>query len=215
MHESWKPFLKSEFEKPYFKELADFLHGEYEQKTIFPRKELVFRAFATDLNEVKVVILGQDPYHTPGAAEGLAFSVPNSQPIPPSLINIYKEIDADIGRHANPRGSLSAWQKQGVLLLNTVLTVEAHRPKSHSGKGWETFTTATIEYLNKERPHLVFILWGRDARNKKPLIDASRHLVLESAHPSPLSAHNGFFGSRPFSKCNKYLEEHGVTPIKW
>lgn len=215
MHESWKPFLKSEFEKPYFKELADFLHGEYEQKTIFPRKELVFRAFATDLNEVKVVILGQDPYHTPGAAEGLAFSVPNSQPIPPSLINIYKEIDADIGRHANPRGSLSAWQKQGVLLLNTVLTVEAHRPKSHSGKGWETFTTATIEYLNKERPHLVFILWGRDARNKKALIDASRHLVLESAHPSPLSAHNGFFGSRPFSKCNKYLEEHGVTPIKW
>lgn len=215
MHESWKPFLKSEFEKPYFKELADFLHEEYEQKTIFPRKELVFRAFATDLNEVKVVILGQDPYHTPGAAEGLAFSVPNSQPIPPSLINIYKEIDADIGRHANPRGSLSAWQKQGVLLLNTVLTVEAHRPKSHSGKGWETFTTATIEYLNKERPHLVFILWGRDARNKKPLIDASRHLVLESAHPSPLSAHNGFFGSRPFSKCNKYLEEHGVTPIKW
>lgn len=215
MHESWKPFLKSEFEKPYFKELADFLHEEYEQKTIFPRKELVFRAFATDLNEVKVVILGQDPYHTPGAAEGLAFSVPNSQPIPPSLINIYKEIDADIGRHANPRGSLSAWQKQGVLLLNTVLTVEAHRPKSHSGKGWETFTTATIEYLNKERPHLVFILWGRDARNKKALIDASRHLVLESAHPSPLSAHNGFFGSRPFSKCNKYLEEHGVTPIKW
>ena len=215
MHESWKPFLKSEFEKPYFKELADFLHGEYEQKTIFPRKELVFRAFATDLNEVKVVILGQDPYHTPGAAEGLAFSVPNSQPIPPSLINIYKEIDADIGRHANPRGSLGAWQKQGVLLLNTVLTVEAHRPKSHSGKGWETFTTATIEYLNKERPHLVFILWGRDARNKKALIDASRHLVLESAHPSPLSAHNGFFGSRPFSKCNKYLEEHGVTPIKW
>ena len=215
MHESWKPFLKSEFEKPYFKELADFLHEEYEQKTIFPRKELVFRAFATDLNEVKVVILGQDPYHTPGAAEGLAFSVPNSQPIPPSLINIYKEIDADIGRHANPRGSLGAWQKQGVLLLNTVLTVEAHRPKSHSGKGWETFTTATIEYLNKERPHLVFILWGRDARNKKPLIDASRHLVLESAHPSPLSAHNGFFGSRPFSKCNKYLEEHGVTPIKW
>ena len=207
--------MKSEFEKPYFKELADFLHEEYEQKTIFPRKELVFRAFATDLNEVKVVILGQDPYHTPGAAEGLAFSVPNSQPIPPSLINIYKEIDADIGRHANPRGSLGAWQKQGVLLLNTVLTVEAHRPKSHSGKGWETFTTATIEYLNKERPHLVFILWGRDARNKKPLIDASRHLVLESAHPSPLSAHNGFFGSRPFSKCNKYLEEHGVTPIKW
>ena len=215
MHESWKPFLKSEFEKPYFKELSKFLHEEYETKTIFPRKELVFRAFATDLNEVKVVILGQDPYHTPGAAEGLAFSVPNSQPIPPSLVNIYKEIDADIGHHANPGGSLRVWQKQGVLLLNTVLTVEAHKAKSHSGKGWETFTTATIEYLNRERPHLVFILWGRDARNKKALIDTSRHLVLESAHPSPLSAYNGFFGSKPFSKCNKFLIEDGLTPIEW
>ena len=215
MHESWKPFLKAEFEKPYFKELADFLHGEYETKTIFPRKELVFRAFATDLNEVKVVILGQDPYHTPGAAEGLAFSVPNSQPIPPSLINIYKEIDADVGRHANPRGSLASWQKQGVLLLNTVLTVEAHKPKSHSGKGWEIFTTVTIEYLNRERPHLVFILWGRDARNKKSLIDTSRHLVLESAHPSPLSAYSGFFGSRPFSKCNQFLRENGLKEIVW
>lgn len=215
MHESWKPFLKSEFEKPYFEELAAFLHDEYETKTIFPRKELVFRAFATDLNEVKVVILGQDPYHTPGAAEGLAFSVPNSQPIPPSLINIYKEIDADIGHHENPRGSLANWQKQGVLLLNTVLTVEAHKPKSHSGKGWETFTTATIEYLNREWPHLVFILWGRDARNKKALIDTSKHLVLESVHPSPLSAYNGFFGSRPFSKCNKFLEQNGLEPIVW
>ena len=215
MHESWKPFLKSEFGKPYFKELSAFLHEEYEKKTIFPRKELVFRAFATNLNEVKVVILGQDPYHTPGAAEGLAFSVPNSAPIPPSLVNIYKEIDADIGRHANVRGSLASWQKQGVLLLNTVLTVEAHKAGSHRGKGWETFTTATIEYLNRERPHLVFILWGRDARNKKALIDTSRHLVLESAHPSPLSAYNGFFGSRPFSKCNAFLEQNGIAPIVW
>lgn len=215
MHESWKPFLKSEFEKPYFKELSEFLHQEYETKTIFPRKELVFRAFTTDLNDVKVVILGQDPYHTPGAAEGLAFSVPNSQPIPPSLVNIYKEIDSDIGKHVNPRGSLRNWQKQGVLLLNTVLTVEAHKAKSHSGKGWETFTTATIEYLNKERPHLVFILWGRDARNKKSLIDTSKHLVLESAHPSPLSAYSGFFGSKPFSKCNKFLVNNGLEPIVW
>lgn len=215
MHESWKPFLKSEFGKPYFKELAKFLHQEYETKTIFPKKELVFRAFATDLNEVKVVILGQDPYHTPGAAEGLAFSVPNSQPIPPSLINIYKEIDSDIGKHANPRGSLRNWQKQGVLLLNTVLTVEAHKAKSHSGKGWETFTTATIEYLNQNRPHLVFMLWGRDARNKKSLIDTSKHLVLESAHPSPLSAYNGFFGSKPFSKCNDFLIKTGQEPITW
>ncbi|MBR2641054.1 uracil-DNA glycosylase [Candidatus Saccharibacteria bacterium] len=215
MHESWKPFLNSEFNKPYFKDLAAFLHEEYDKKTIFPKKELVFRAFATDLNEVKVVILGQDPYHTPGAAEGLAFSVPNSQPIPPSLINIYKEIDNDIGRHANSRGSLANWQKQGVLLLNTVLTVEAHKAGSHRGRGWETFTTATIEYLNRERPHLVFILWGRDARNKKSLIDTSRHLVLESAHPSPLSAYHGFFGSKPFSKCNKFLEQNGMTPIIW
>lgn len=215
MHESWKPFLKSEFEKPYFKELASFLHQEYETKTIFPRKELVFRAFATDLNDVSVVILGQDPYHTPGAAEGLAFSVPNSQPIPPSLINIYKEIDSDIGKHTNPRGNLANWQKQGVLLLNTVLTVEAHRPKSHSNKGWEIFTTEVIKYLNQNRAHLVFILWGRDARNKKILIDTSKHLVLESAHPSPLSAHNGFFGSKPFSKCNEYLKLNGKNQIIW
>ncbi|MBR0431216.1 uracil-DNA glycosylase [Candidatus Saccharibacteria bacterium] len=215
MHESWKPFLKAEFEKPYFKELSQFLHEEYENKTIFPQKTLVFRAFTTDLNDVKVVILGQDPYHTPGAAEGLAFSVPNSQPIPPSLINIYKEIDDDIGKHVNPRGSLVNWQKQGVLLLNTVLTVEAHRPKSHTGKGWEIFTTATIEYLNRERPHLVFILWGRDARNKKALIDTSKHLILESAHPSPLSAYAGFFGSKPFSKCNQFLEKNNLTPVIW
>lgn len=215
MHESWKEFLQSEFEKPYFKELSRFLHDEYEHKTIYPRKELVFSAFTTDLNEVKVVILGQDPYHTPGAAEGLAFSVPNSQPIPPSLVNIYKEIDDDIGHHANPCGSLRNWQKQGVLLLNTVLTVEAHKAGSHRGKGWETFTTATIEYLNKTRPHLVFLLWGRDARNKKSLIDTSRHLVLESPHPSPLSAYAGFFGNHHFSKCNKFLTDNGMKPIEW
>ncbi len=215
MHESWKPFLNSEFNKPYFKELSSFLHQEYETKTIFPRKELVFRAFTTDLNEVKVVILGQDPYHTPGAAEGLAFSVPNSQPIPPSLVNIYKEIDDDIGQHANLRGSLASWQKQGVLLLNTVLTVEAHRPKSHSGRGWEIFTTEVIKYLNENRPHLVFILWGRDARNKKVLINTKQHLVLESAHPSPLSAYNGFFGSKPFSKCNEFLKSNKLSEIIW
>lgn len=215
MHESWKEFLNTEFNKPYFKELAKFLHNEYETKTIFPRKELVFRAFVTDLNEVKVVILGQDPYHTPGAAEGLAFSVPNSQPIPPSLINIYKEIDSDIGHHENLRGNLDSWQKQGVLLLNTVLTVEAHKPKSHSNKGWEIFTTEVIKYLNETRPHLVFILWGRDARNKKALIDTNKHLVLESAHPSPLSAYNGFFGSKPFSKCNAFLKLNGMDEIRW
>ena len=215
MHESWKEFLNSEFKKPYFKELAGFLHDEYEHKVIFPRKSLVFSAFATDLNDVKVVILGQDPYHTPGAAEGLAFSVPSSQPIPPSLINIYKEIDADIGSHANQTGSLRNWQKQGVLLLNTVLTVEAHRAGSHRGKGWEIFTTEVIKYLNESRPHLVFILWGRDARNKKALIDSSKHLILESPHPSPLSAYAGFFGNHHFSRCNDFLKQHGMDEIVW
>ena len=215
MDESWKPFLKNEFEKPYFKELAAFLHEEYAHKTIYPPKGLVFSAFTTNLNDVKVVILGQDPYHTPGAAEGLAFSVPQNQPIPPSLVNIYKEIDADIGKHRCKTGSLRAWQRQGVLLLNTVLTVEAHRAASHRGKGWETFTTATISYLNKERPLLVFILWGRDARSKKSLIDSSRHLILESAHPSPLSAYHGFFGNHHFSRTNEFLSAHGMKEIEW
>ncbi len=215
MHESWKPFLNEEFNKPYFKELADFLHNAYETKTIFPPKKLVFSAFTTDLNKVSVVILGQDPYHTPGAAEGLAFSVPSNQPIPPSLINIYKEIDDDIGSHKNLTGSLRNWQKQGVLLLNTVLTVEAHKAGSHRNKGWEIFTTEVIKYLNSTRPHLVFILWGRDARNKKSLIDTSRHLVLESPHPSPLSAHAGFFGNHHFSKTNEFLKSHGLPEIEW
>lgn len=215
MHESWKPFLESEFNKPYFKELAKFLHQEYEHKTIYPQKTLVFSAFATDLNDVKVVILGQDPYHTPGAAEGLAFSVPASQPIPPSLINIYKEIDNDIGHHNNKTGSLRNWQKQGVLLLNTVLTVEAHKAGSHRGKGWETFTTEVIKYLNKQQGHLVFILWGRDARNKKSLIDTSKHLILESPHPSPLSAYGGFFGNHHFSKTNEFLRKNNLQEIEW
>ena len=215
MDDSWKPFLKHEFEKPYFKELASFLHSEYEHKVIFPKKSLVFSAFSTNLNEVKVVILGQDPYHTPGAAEGLAFSVPASQPIPPSLINIYKEIDNDIGHHSNQNGSLRSWQKQGVLLLNTVLTVEAHKAGSHRGKGWEIFTTEVIKYLNNTRPHLVFILWGRDARSKKVLIDAQKHLILESPHPSPLSAYAGFFGNHHFSKTNNFLRSHGLKEITW
>ena len=216
MHESWKPFLKSEFSKPYFVELSKFLHEEYEKKTIFPPKQYVFRAFSTDLSDVKVVILGQDPYHTPGVADGLAFSISaKNNYMPPSLINIYKEIDADLGKHANSNGSLVPWQKQGVLMLYNVLTVEAHKAGSHRGKGWEEFTEAVIKYLNAEKENLVFILWGRDARNKKKLIDTKKHLVLESAHPSPLSAHNGFFGSKPFSKANKYLEEHGKEGILW
>lgn len=235
IHSSWKPFLELEFQKPYFQELSRFLKTAYQTKTIFPDKSAVFRAFATDLNNVKVVILGQDPYHTPGAAMGLAFSVPASEKIPPSLINIYKEIDTDLGqtyrdlktmnpnlqlnpedfRHHNSTGDLSSWAEQGVLLLNNVLTVEAHLAGSHRGHGWETFTENVIKYLNETRPHLVFILWGRDARNKKPLIDTSKHLILESAHPSPLSAHAGFFGSRPFSKCNDFLCDHGLDKIVW
>ena len=215
MHPSWKPFLQSEFAKPYFQELSTFLHEAYATKTIFPPKAQVFRAFTTDLGAVKVVILGQDPYHTPGAAHGLAFSVPDSQPIPPSLVNIYREIDAEYGHHANPTGNLTNWQRQGVLLLNNVLTVEAHRAGSHRGHGWETFTEAVIRYLNDQRPHLVFLLWGRDARSKKSLIDASRHLILESPHPSPLSAHSGFFGNNHFRLANQFLEQHDLAPIEW
>lgn len=215
MHPSWKPFLQSEFAQPYFQELSTFLHEAYATKTIFPPKAQVFRAFTTDLGAVKVVILGQDPYHTPGAAHGLAFSVPDSQPIPPSLVNIYREIDAEYGHHANPTGNLTNWQRQGVLLLNNVLTVEAHRAGSHRGHGWETFTEAVIRYLNDQRPHLVFLLWGRDARSKKPLIDASRHLILESPHPSPLSAHSGFFGNNHFRLANQFLEQHDLAPIEW
>ena len=215
MHPSWKPFLDTEFQKPYFRELSDFLRAEYERKTIFPAKSQVFSAFTTDLDDIKVVILGQDPYHTPGAAHGLAFSVPPSEKIPPSLLNIYKEIDSDIGHHANNSGYLGDWQKQGVLLLNNVLTVEAHLAGSHRGHGWETFTETVISYLSDTRDHLVFILWGRDARSKKPLIDVKKHLILESAHPSPLSAYHGFFGSRPFSKTNDYLKSHGQSEIIW
>ena len=225
MHESWKEFLNNEFNKPYFKELSEFLTSEYENKTIFPKKTDVFRAFITDLNEVKVVILGQDPYHTPGAAEGLAFSVPKTEPVPPSLLNIYKEIENDLRQESICKyadfdkkrlsGSLRKWQSQGVLLLNTVLTVEAHKPASHRGKGWEIFTTEVIKYLNETRPHLVFILWGRDARNKKPLIDTEKHLILESAHPSPLSAYHGFFNQHHFSRTNEFLRKNDLKEIIW
>lgn len=215
MHESWKSFLDAEFQKDYFKELSKFLHEAYATKTIFPAKSQVFQAFTTDLGAVKVVILGQDPYHTPGAAHGLAFSVPNSQPIPPSLINIYKEIDAEYGKHRSKTGNLSDWQKQGVLLLNNVLTVEAHKAGSHRGKGWEIFTEAVVKHLNEQCDHLVFLLWGRDARSKAGLIDQEKHLVLESAHPSPLSAHYGFFGNGHFQKTNEFLKNHGKTEIIW
>ena len=215
MHESWKPILQSEFDQPYFKELSKFLHEAYETKTIYPPKQQVFSAFATDLNNIKVVIIGQDPYHGPRQANGLAFSVHKGVHFPPSLRNIFKEIHDDIGTPIPDSGDLTRWAKQGVMLLNNTLTVEAHMAGSHRGKGWEIFTEHIIEYLNENRPHLVFILWGRDARSKKTMIDQSKHYIIESAHPSPLSAHNGFFGSKPFSKCNAKLESWNLTPIEW
>ena len=215
MHESWKPVLQAEFEQPYFKELAKFLHSAYEQKTIFPPKQQVFSAFTTDLNNVKVVIIGQDPYHEPGQAHGLAFSVKDGVRIPPSLVNIYKEIKAEYGKDIPASGKLTRWQEQGVLLLNNVLTVEAHKAGSHRNQGWEDFTLHCVEYLSEKQPHLVFLLWGRDARSKAKLIDKKKHLVLESAHPSPLSAYNGFFGNNHFRQCNDWLESQGLKPIDW
>ena len=215
MHPSWQPILQHEFSQPYFKELSQFLTAAYAAKTIYPPKQQVFSAFTTDLNQIKVVILGQDPYHGPHQANGLAFSVHSGVAIPPSLQNIFKEAHDDVGADIPTSGDLSRWARQGVLLLNNTLTVEAHLAGSHRGKGWETFTQHIVEYLNINRPHLVFILWGRDARSKKSLIDQSKHYIIESAHPSPLSAYRGFFGSKPFSKCNAKLAEWGEPTINW
>ena len=215
MHDSWKPILQKEFNQAYFKDLSAFLHDAYQNKQIFPPKQQVFSAFTTDLSQVKVVIIGQDPYHDVGQAHGLAFSVRNGVKIPPSLQNIFKEIHAETDAPIPDTGNLQRWADQGVLLLNNVLTVEAHRAGSHRGKGWETFTEHIIKYLNEHCDHLVFLLWGRDARNKAQLIDKAKHLVLESAHPSPLSAHNGFFGNNHFIKCNEQLKTWNKTEIKW
>lgn len=215
MHESWQEFLQAEFEQPYFKKLSDFLKQAYQNSTVYPPKQQVFTAFTTDLNNVKVVILGQDPYHEPGQAHGLAFSVRDNVKTPPSLANIYKEINREYGTPIPKSGNLKRWQEQGVLLLNNVLTVEAHKAGSHRGYGWEDFTLHCVEYLSKNRPHLVFLLWGRDARNKAKLIDKQKHLVLESAHPSPLSAYNGFFGNNHFKTCNEWLESHNLEAIRW
>lgn len=215
MHESWKPYLNAEFEKPYFVELSGFLKEAYDSKTIYPPKRQVFSAFTTDLNDIKVVIIGQDPYHGPGQAHGLAFSVSRQVDVPPSLVNIFKEIQDDLGKPIPEDGNLTRWAKQGVLLLNNTLTVEAHKAGSHRGKGWEQFTDTMIKMLSEEREGLVFLLWGRDAKSKKVLIDIKKHLVLEAAHPSPLSAYNGFFGCKHFSKANTYLREHGKQEIDW
>lgn len=214
---SWKEKLADELEKPYFKELAEFVRDEYRSKTVYPLPKHVFRAFAlTPFEAVKVVILGQDPYHGEKQAVGLSFSVSDDMRLPPSLRNVFKEVESDLGQSLlNKGGDLSRWARQGVLLLNATLTVRAKSPNSHKGKGWELFTDAVIKKLSDEREHLVFILWGNYARQKGTHIDREKHLVIESTHPSPYSAANGFFGSKPFSKANAYLKQHGHGPIDW
>jgi uracil-DNA glycosylase len=213
---SWKEKLASEFEKDYFKRLMDFVEQEYASGTVYPAKENIFNAFThCPFGKVKAVILGQDPYHEPGQAHGLCFSVQDGVTFPPSLLNIFKEIQSDLGIPIPANGTLTRWADQGVLLLNATLTVRARQAGSHQNKGWETFTDAVINSLASEREHIVYILWGAYAQKKGALIDASRNLVLKSPHPSPLSASRGFFGNKHFSRTNEYLEATGQVPIKW
>jgi hypothetical protein len=212
----WEEALKGEFKKPYYKELYYFIKNEYETKQIFPPFEDLFSAFHfTALKDVKVVILGQDPYHNDGQAHGLSFSVKPEVAIPPSLLNIYKELQADLGTYIPDNGYLLKWAKQGVFLLNAVLTVRAHNAASHSNKGWEKFTDAVIEILNKEDRPIVFLLWGRFAKEKAKMLNNPKHLVLTAAHPSPLSAYNGFFACKHFSKTNEFLTKNNIEPIDW
>ena len=217
LEESWKNALSAEFSSPYMEKLKAFLLAEKQSgKVIFPKGPEYFRALdLTPVSAVKVVILGQDPYHGQGQAHGLCFSVRPGVRTPPSLVNIYKELQADLGIPPARHGFLESWARQGVLLLNSVLTVEESRAASHQGQGWERFSDAVIRIVNDQCEHVVFMLWGAYAQKKGAFIDASRHLVLKSVHPSPLSAHNGFLGSRPFSKANAYLEQHGRAPIDW
>lgn len=213
---AWDEELKEEYKKEYFNELMNFVKEEYKDKVIYPKQNEVFNAFRyTDFDNVKVVILGQDPYHGPNQAEGLSFSVSDDVLKPPSLKNIFKELESDLGIPFPKHNSLKPWTKQGVLLLNAVLTVEEHKPASHKGKGWETFTDDVIEILNKREKPIVFILWGAFARSKKSLITNKQHYIIESAHPSPFSARNGFFGSKPFSKTNDFLRKNGLEEIDW
>lgn len=213
---SWKEALQREFEQPYFAELAAFVKDEYKKGMVYPPPKQIFRAFdLTPFNNVKVVILGQDPYHGPGQANGLCFAVGESVPLPPSLQNIFKELQSDLGIPIQRSGDLERWAAQGVLLLNATLTVRARTAGSHQNKGWEQFTDVAIKALSEGREHLVFILWGNYAKAKGAHIDRSKHLVLESPHPSPFSASSGFFGSKPFSKTNEYLKKTGQQPIDW
>ena len=214
---TWKAQLAPQFAMPYFVQLIQFVRDEYSHTTCYPPGNLIFNAFnLCPFNKVKVVIIGQDPYHEPGQAQGLSFSVNDGVPFPPSLINIFKEINNDLGTPMPTSGNLTRWAEQGVLLLNATLTVRAHQAASHQRKGWEQFTDAAIRALNAGREHLVFILWGGYARSKAGLIDPRKHLVLQSVHPSPLSANRGgLFGNHHFSLCNRYLAEHGIAPINW
>lgn len=216
IEESWKKILFDEFQKPYFEALKTFLVEEKKHYTIYPSGANIFAAFNhTPFERVKVVILGQDPYHGVGQAHGLSFSVQEGVPHPPSLQNIFKELRDDIGCNIPKNGTLTSWADQGVFLMNAVLTVRASEANSHKGRGWETFTDTVIKTLSDKKEHLVFILWGAPAGAKASLIDSKKHLILKAPHPSPLSSYRGFFGSKPFSKSNAYLIEHGKTPIKW
>lgn len=217
IEEGWKQLLKEEFQKQYFINLVQYLHTEKKAgKIIYPPGPLIFNAFSlTPLNKLKVVILGQDPYHGPKQAHGLSFSVPENISVPPSLSNIYKEIETDLGiKLKNKNGNLTGWAEQGVFLLNAVLTVRANQPASHSNIGWKEFTDAVITSISREKNNIVFMLWGNYAKSKKPLIDTNKHLVLEAAHPSPL-ARGAFFGCKHFSKCNEYLISKSIKPIDW
>jgi uracil-DNA glycosylase len=212
----WNPILRGEFDKPYWADLQRFVADERGLATVFPPHDEVFSALhLTPYATTRVLILGQDPYHGPGQAHGLCFSVRHGVRVPPSLVNIHKELEADLGVPVPDHGNLEAWARQGVLLLNTTLTVRSGQAASHQGKGWETFTDEVIRAVDAKPEHVVFILWGGHARKKKTLIDRERHTIIESAHPSPLSASNGFFGSRPFSRTNEALQAHGQAPIEW
>ncbi|MDR0744002.1 MAG: uracil-DNA glycosylase [Tannerella sp.] len=216
IEQSWKDCLVDEFDKPYFEQLTGFVRDEYRKGAVYPPGALIFNAFNhCPFDKVKVVLLGQDPYHEPGQAHGLCFSVQDGVHFPPSLINIFKEIQSDLGKPVPASGDLTRWADQGVLLLNATLTVRAHSAGSHQNKGWEAFTDAVINRLANQREHIVYILWGAYAQRKGAMIDRSKNLVLQSPHPSPLSASRGFFGNKHFSKANEYLTETGQTPVDW
>lgn len=216
IEQSWKDALAGEFDKNYFIKLTDFVRAQYlSGHQVFPEPKNIFNAFnLCPLPDVKVVIIGQDPYHEPGQAHGLCFSVLPPTPVPPSLVNIYREIESDLGRPSATHGDLTAWARQGVLLLNSTLTVAAHRAASHAGHGWEQFTDAVIRAV-AHRDNIVYMLWGASAQRKAEFVDPARNLILKSAHPSPLSAYRGFFGNHHFSRANQYLIQHGKTPIEW